>query len=85
MTTYDELAQFAAAVLEAWPLGDIDGGELQQLAVKHGLLVPEERFAPCAEEGCACAEYYAPDEWGEGVTCYRRAPFIEAARSKVRA
>lgn len=68
----DALRAFAATVMEAWPLGDVDGADLQDAAVKHGLLAPETRTAPCAEEGCNCAGYYAADEWAEGITCYRR-------------
>lgn len=71
------LKLFALAMLEHWPLGDVDGGELQDKAVQHGLLVPERRTEPCSEEGCNCAEYYSPEEWGEGITCYRRAPWLK--------
>jgi hypothetical protein len=77
----DRLRRFAAAVLESWPLGDVDGGELQELAVKQGLLIPTTVTAPCGE-GCNCADYYGDDELKEGVVCYRRAPEIEAARTK---
>ena len=70
------LKLFALDVLKAWPLGDVDGGDLQEMAVKHGLLVPEKRTAVCSEEGCNCAEYYSAEEWAEGVTCYRRAEWL---------
>lgn len=69
----ERLRAFANAVLEAWPASGIDGDDLQEIAVKHGLLLPETRTAPCRAEGCNCAEYYAADEWAEGITCYRRA------------
>jgi hypothetical protein len=77
----EALRRFAADVLESWPHGVVPGCELQEIAVKHGLLVPEQRFAPCSEY-CNCAEFYASDEWADGITCYRRAPSIEAARSR---
>ncbi len=57
-----------------WPEGgDVDGGEFQDAAVKHGLLVPETRFEPCAKEDCMCNEYYTGEDFELGVTCYRRA------------
>lgn len=71
------LKLFALAMLENWPLGDVDGGELQDEAVKRGLLVPETRTEPCSEEGCNCAEYYSAEEWGIGITCYRKAPWLK--------
>lgn len=73
----DALAGFALAMLERWPLGDVDGAELQEEAVKHGLLVPEKRTAVCSEEGCNCAEYYSTEEWAEGITCYRKAAWLK--------
>jgi hypothetical protein len=76
----DALRAFALAVMEHWPLGDVDGGSLQDYAVKHGLLTPESRTAPCSEDGCNCAEYYSADEWAEGIICYRKSPLIIAAR-----
>ncbi len=71
------LKRFALAMLEHWPLGEVDGGELQEEAVKHGLLVPETRTAVCSEEGCNCAEYYSAEEWAEGITCYRKASWLK--------
>lgn len=63
--------------LADWPDGgDIDGSEFQDLCVKHGLLLPETRYKPCREEGCSCNQYYADDEWEDGITCYRLAPFL---------
>lgn len=75
----EALKRFALAMLESWPLGDVDGGELQDEAVKRGLLVPEIRTEPCSEEGCNCAEYYSDEEWGMGITCYRKAPWLKEA------
>jgi hypothetical protein len=63
--------------LADWPEGgDIDGFEFQDLAVKHGLLLPETRYKPCSEEHCSCASYYADDEWEDGITCYRLDPSL---------
>ena len=77
----DALAQFSLAMLESWPLGDVDGATLQEEAAKHGLLVPTQRTEPCCEDACNCAEYYAADEWAEGITCYRKAAWLLAART----
>ena len=51
---YDSLLAFAREILAAWPEGGIEGGDLQDIAEKHGLLVPEIRHAPCVEN-CPCA------------------------------
>lgn len=47
--------------------GDWDGAEVQELAVKYGLLKPEEQAGPCGEE-CSCASNGA--EWPS--ICYRK-------------
>ncbi len=68
------LRSFAAGVMESWPHGDVDGGELQDLAIAHGLLVPQTRHAPCAV-GCNCEMYgQSSEDWAAGVTCYRQEP-----------
>lgn len=71
------LRSFARDVMETWPRGDLEGGDLQDLAVKHGLLVPETRYTPCREE-CFCAEYATWEEFEAGVICYRRAALLVA-------
>lgn len=51
----DALRAFAADVMEdAWPIGDVDGGALQEYAIKHGLLAETRMAEPCGE-GCSCA------------------------------
>lgn len=71
-----KLRAFAQDVMGDWPHEcGLDGFELQDLAVKHGLLVPVEMTAPCGE-GCQCAEYYESDELVEGVTCYRKTELL---------
>ena len=61
----EELQAFARIVMECWPMGDLDGGALQDAAEKHGLLKPETRNAPCTPdgEGCNCAEYASTEEF----------------------
>lgn len=74
-TEVEQLRGFARRVMEVWPHGDLDGGELQEVAVAAGLLRPEERCTPCGEN-CGCAEFYAADEISDGFTCYRRVPWL---------
>lgn len=59
-------------------IGDWDGLELQELAVKAGLLNPVTRAEPCnigneETQGCACREFcYGEKEW----ECHRIADFL---------
>ena len=73
--TGPDLAAFARAIFEA-ERGGWDGGDLQDLGVKTGVLVPEQRTESCGEQ-CACADFCGPDEapW----TCYRLHPSLLAA------
>ena len=61
--------------------GDIDGGELQDLAEKHGILVPEIRHAPCGEF-CNCAQVCSDEEFAEGVKCYSLANWLSAQQPR---
>lgn len=70
-----KLRAFAQDVMQCWPMGDLDGGTLQDAAENHGLLQPETRHEPCGE-GCSCAEYAVPVEFADGVTCYRKTPLL---------
>jgi hypothetical protein len=55
-----------------WPEGDINGGDFQDLCVKHGILVEYRPREPCRED-CPCAELCSREEFGAGdVICYRR-------------
>jgi hypothetical protein len=80
----DALSAFAAELLDGWPtdLG-VDGFEMQDIAIKHGLLVSGDPvFAPCGES-CQCAEYHGTDGMAEGVLCYRRSELLTgSARGK---
>ncbi len=60
--------------------GDIDGSSLQDMAEKHGILVPEIRYEPCGEF-CNCNELVYDEEWQEGVKCYRLANWLSAEHS----
>ena len=66
----DKLRAFAQWALDGFPeVGVIDGGDLQDAAVRHGLFATVRRTTTCSED-CACASYYGTDEPGE-FTCYR--------------
>jgi hypothetical protein len=72
----DLLRAFAQAVMVEWPeTYDLDGGDLQDIAVKHGLLKTLEVTEPCGEH-CFCAEYHGDFDAPGGVTCYRRTPLL---------
>jgi hypothetical protein len=77
-----KLRAFAADVLGDWPdCGSLDGAEVQDLAVKHGLLRAKypAPTKPCRDEGCACAEYYGTDfngEFEDTVECYERTELL---------
>lgn len=77
MTNEERLRAFALDILEDWPDGcGIDGFDLQDLAVKHGLLEPVDAAEPCDPEHCWCAEYHGSD--GFPVVCYRKTPLLTA-------
>lgn len=48
-----KLRAFAREVMESWPDGGIEGDDLPEIAVKHGMLAPEIRHEPCGE-WCQC-------------------------------
>ena len=73
-----KLQGFAAELInydDAECIGSFDGGDLQEYAIKYGLLIDTEVAEPCGE-GCNCAGY------GEQfpLTCYRYSDVIKRAR-----
>ena len=71
----DELAalrKFAQAVMQSWPDGDVDGGELQDAAVSAGLLAGWHVIKSCGE-GCQC-EYFP-------AICYRHTPLLTGEKT----
>ncbi len=77
------LREFAKAMIELadWPEGgDIDGFDFQDAAVKHGILIPEQRSEPCGED-CACNSYYGDNEWKDGIACYQIAAALSGDAS----
>lgn len=68
----DQLKAFAVEMINAsFEGGSFDGGDIQDIAVKHGLLRIERRDDECGE-ACACREYGFPAE------CYRKTPVLSA-------
>lgn len=60
-----EAVRFARELIStAFDGGSFDGGEIQDMAVKHGLMRIERREVECGEV-CACREYGFPSD------CYR--------------
>jgi hypothetical protein len=82
-----DLVAFATRVMESWPWGDVDGGNLQEIAHACGLLREESVSVPCGEE-CACVEYHGLDATGSfhgaPVTCYRRVPLAPLPQQEPR-
>lgn len=71
VTTKPDWTGFAKAVLDEyyeWDLGDIDGGWLQETAVKFGVVEMIQVAEPCGVDGtCRC------EDCGDfPTTCYRR-------------
>jgi hypothetical protein len=79
----DQLRGFAQRVMESWPFGDVDGGDLQDAAIKFGLLAPK---TPVPTEscgvGCVCAEYASEEEFAAGeVHCLWRTELLTGVKS----
>lgn len=76
------LRAFAAEMMGDWPdNGDVDGFELQEAAIRCGLLarVTPDPTEPCGEN-CGCAEVNGPEDWACGVICYRPTDALRRAR-----
>lgn len=67
--TLPDYRAFAIEVMKGFPDGFPDGFDLQDLAVKHGLLIGHRVVEPCGEN-CLCSGYF--DDLSKGETCYRR-------------
>jgi hypothetical protein len=76
-TENKRLRAFAQDVIGEWPeCCTLDGGDIQELATKHGLFVEERRSEPCGD-GCMCAEVVSPEEFATGgVLCYRKTAIL---------
>lgn len=68
----DRIKAFAVEMVNAsFEGGSFEGGDIQDIAVKYGLLQIEQREDECGE-ACACREYGFPAE------CYRKTPLLGA-------
>lgn len=72
------LREFAQGCLDDWPDVGMDGFDMQNLAVKHGLLAAHTVTAPCGE-ACNCIEYHGLDGFSDGVVCYRKTALLRGA------
>jgi hypothetical protein len=73
----ESLIKFAQEILSDFPdLSSLDGVDIQDLAEKYGLLIPEIVHASCGE-GCNCAEVCDDDDFKEGVTCFHFADWLQ--------
>ena len=82
----NSLRDFANAVMESWPHGDVDGCDLERMAVEHGLLALKDPkpTEPCGDN-CACSGYPSPEEWADGIDCYVRTPLLTGSIDAARA
>lgn len=70
---HQRLKDFANDIIDAvYDGSDIDGGDVQAIAMKHELLkrvIPVKACAP----GCQCDQYYDKEDFDdELVECYRK-------------
>ena len=71
------LAKFVLAVLDDFPeLVSMDGFDIQDLAEKHKLQVPQIVNVPGSEDNCYCAQFYSDGEMQLGVPCYPIADWL---------
>ena len=78
MTDQENLSGFVREIMESWPLGDVEGGELQDLAIKYGLLKRKEPppTEPCCDE-CTCGYAYEFEDFADGIVeCYERTELL---------
>lgn len=71
----DALRQFAREMMDAWPDGGIEGDELQESAVRCGLLTETQRSEWCGDN-CACGEFHDFNDDRLPVTCLRKAAWL---------
>ena len=79
---YARLREFAKGCLDEWPDVGMDGFDLQELAVKTGLLEAFTVTELCGEN-CRCIEYHGSDGFLDGVVCYRKNAMIRGEQSHV--
>jgi hypothetical protein len=74
----EKLRAFAKEVMDEWPLEcGLNFMDLQEIAIRHGLLEPEIRYESCVDGAfCQCAEYYNEDDFKSGVECFRKTKLL---------
>jgi hypothetical protein len=75
MKDIDKLRGFARDIMDLWPDGNLEFGDIQEIAVKHGILKEEIIYKEC--ENCSCTQYYDEDDFKNGVVCYRKSDLIK--------
>ena len=80
MNDFEKLLGFAKDVMNLWPESNIDALDIQEIAVKHGLLVEKTMYANCSVEGvsnCTCADFCTDGEFAAGIECLRKSELIK--------
>lgn len=67
---FAQLEKFAMDVLKSWPHGDLDGADLQRIAVENGMLIERTRAEQCGEN-CNCEAYASFP-----LICYEKAEWL---------
>jgi len=74
------LQDFANEIIDSACEGAIlDGADIQEIAVSHGLLIPEMRYKNCSTEDthCSCSEICSSSEFEQGVECYQKTEVLK--------
>lgn len=74
--TVDALRAFVCDALNLRHNG-LDGFDVEQLGVKHGLLIRSVVHKPCGD-GCRCEMWTDDREMAKGVTCFKLADVLLA-------
>ena len=59
--------------------GSLDGSDIQDMMLEHGLLIAEIMNEPCEKgsSSCRCQEYCSSEDFRNGVECYRKTPVLK--------
>lgn len=71
-----KLRAFANEIMSHWPEGGVDGADIQDYAIKHGLIEPVTRHNPCSES-CYCSEFVSAEEFKHGITCFVKTELLK--------
>lgn len=72
----EKLRAFAQEIMSHWPEDGIDGYDLQEIAIKHGLMISQIRYSPCLLGGCSCSARAAPASNSVVVTCFKETELL---------